>query len=90
MAEEEAEAGESADGGTAGESTDNDADMLANVADPPPAAGPILGQEGHEGGEAHRSGGSGHSGGSSRSHSRGSRSGSRKKKRRRLAVLGEF
>ena len=36
MAEEEAEAGESADGGTAGESTDNDADMLANVADPPP------------------------------------------------------
>lgn len=87
MAEEKAEAGESADGGTAGESTDNDADMLANVADPAPAAGPILGQEGHEGGEAHRSGGSGHSGGSSRSHSRGSRSGSRKKKRRRLAVL---
>lgn len=87
MAEEEAEAGESADGGTAGESTDNDADMLANVADTTPAAGPILGQEGHEGGEAHRSGDSGHSGGSSRSHSRGSRSGSRKKKRRRLAVL---
>ena len=28
MAEEEAEAGESADGGTAGESMDNDADML--------------------------------------------------------------
>lgn len=87
MAEEEAEAGESADGGTAGESTDNDADMLANVADTTPAAGPILGQEGHEGSEAHRSGGSGHSGGSSRSHSRGSRSDSRKKKRRRLAVL---
>lgn len=36
MAEEEAEAGESADGGTAGESMDNDADMLANVADPAP------------------------------------------------------
>ena len=35
MAEEEAEAGESADGGTAGESMDNDADMLANVEDPP-------------------------------------------------------
>lgn len=36
MAEEEAEAGESADGGTAGEPMDNDADMLANVADPAP------------------------------------------------------
>ena len=38
MAEEEAEAGDSADGDTAGESTDNDADMLATVAtavDPP-------------------------------------------------------
>ena len=73
MAEEEAEAGESADGGTAGESMDNDADMLANVADPAPRPARFWVRKATRAAKRIAAAAVATSGGSSRSHSRGSR-----------------